>query len=267
MQDGAADDAPGLAGLTVKGPAIPTERGERSAVTFVTLRGDCHGVRRMTALRRLGSRVDGRPALARGRFTVLLLLVTVCVFASACGRDANDKIVAPPDKTSTTRVPRSTTTASTDTTGSTAPQSDIERQIVDRYEAFWKARFDANQAPPNPDDPALAQHATGQQLDNVIAETKRRRDDGLAFRARANSATHHRVRVVSVAAATAELQDCFVNDGIVYRVSNGETVDDRVVTRSVSASMSIVDGVWKLGRATVIQEWGGVAGCAVETSP
>ncbi|MGC1512036.1 MAG: hypothetical protein WA797_03865, partial [Acidimicrobiales bacterium] len=91
--------------------------------------------------------------------------------------------------------------------------------------------------------------------------------DGLAFRQEANSVTAHHVRVLSVAATTAELQDCFVNDGVVYRVESGAVVDDSVVTRNVTASMTIVDGVWKIEMATVIQEWKGVAGCAVEPKP
>lgn len=218
----------------------------------------------MGASRRLRSPGDGRTA-SHGRFTIVVLLVVVAVLASACSDGDSDEIVAP-DTTSTTRVPPSTTTTSAETTAATSEQSELERQIIERYETFWEARFEANQAPPDPDDPGLAEYATGQQLDNVVAETQGRLDDGLAFRATANSVTDHRVRVISLAATTAELQDCFVNDGIVYRVDSDEVVDDRVVTRSVSASMTFVDGAWKLEMATVIQEWRGVAGCAAESS-
>ena len=100
----------------------------------------------------------------------------------------------------------------------------------------------------------------------MTAETQQRLDDGLALRPADQPATDHRVHVVSVTADRAELQDCFVNDGVVYRVETGEVVDEAVVTRSVSASMAIVGGVWKLERATVIQEWEGVAGCALDSS-
>lgn len=220
-------------------------------------------MRRMGAARSYGSREDWRTASARGRFTVLLVLVAVGVLTTACASDGSDEIVVP-DTTSTTRVSRATTTSAG--TASTAEQSELDRQIVDRYEAFWDARFRANQAPVNPGAPSLAEYATGSQLENVTAETQQRLDDGLALRPADQPATDHRVHVVSVTADRAELQDCFVNDGVVYRVETGEVVDEAVVTRSVSASMAIVDGVWKLERATVIQEWEGVAGCALDSS-
>ena len=60
-----------------------------------------------------------------------------------------------------------------------------------------------------------------------------------------------------------QLQDCATNDGIVYRVATGQVIDDSVVTRSVSATMRRVDGTWKLAEARVLQEWKGVAGCAL----
>ncbi len=203
--------------------------------------------------------------MARGPFTILVLLVAVGMLASACTGDDSDEIVVP-DTTSTTRDPRTTTTTtSPGTTAATGEQPELQQEIVDRYEAFWDARFRANQAPVNPDAPGLAEHATGPQLENVRAETQQRLDDGLALRPADQPLTDHRVRVVSLTADAAELQDCFVNDGVVYRVETGEVIDDAVVTRNVSASMAIVDGVWKLERATVIQEWKGVAGCALDT--
>ncbi|MEO7572825.1 MAG: helicase-related protein, partial [Acidimicrobiales bacterium] len=237
----------------MKRPAIPAKRAPQPAVTLVTLCDDCHGVRRLGASRRLGSGADGRTAMARGPLTILVLLVAVGMLASACSSDDSDEIVVP-DTTSTTRDPRpTTTTTSPDTTAATGEQPELQQEIVDRYEAFWDARFRAHQAPVNPDAPGLAEHATGPQLENVRAETQQRLDDGLALRPADQPLTDHRVRVVSVTADRAELQDCFVNDGVVYRVKTGEVVDDAVVTRNVSASMAIVDGVWKLERATVIQ--------------
>jgi hypothetical protein len=156
-------------------------------------------------------------------------------------------------------VTTSTTTSSSPPDGS---QSD-DQELVDRYVGFWDARLAANEVPPDPDDPALAEFATGPQLDNVVAETRQRLDDGLALRSADPSRTSHDVTVISQTADRAELQDCFVNDGIVYRPDTGEVIDDSVVTRSVSADMVLVDGVWKLERATVVQQWEGIAGCAL----
>lgn len=191
------------------------------------------------------------------------LVVATALLLAACSA-GGDEISEPASTTS--RAPTTASTTSTPTTTSTsAPdgsQSD-DQELVDRYVGFWDARLAANESPPDPDDPALAEFATGPQLDNVMAETRQRLDDGLALRSADPSRTSHDVTVISQTADRAEIQDCFVNDGVVYRPDTGEVIDDSVVTRSVSADMVLVDGVWKLERATVVQQWEGIAGCAL----
>ena len=96
-----------------------------------------------------------------------------------------------------------------------------------------------------------------------MLETTQRSDQGLALRPAAEQvAEQHRVKVVSVEGDTTILQDCATDDDVVYRVSNGEVVNDRVTTRNVEATMRRVDGVWKLVHTRVVQTWEGVAGCA-----
>jgi len=166
--------------------------------------------------------------------------------------------------TSTTISELTTTSSTVETTATTTsdPGTSPEDQATSAYLRFWDVRLEANGDPPDPDHPGFATVATGEQLDNAIAETRDRLEQGLALRSAEPSIASHEVRVVRIDGATAELQDCFVNDGIVFRTSTGEIVDDSVVTRSVAAVMESVDGEWKLARATVIQQWEGVAGCA-----
>lgn len=201
------------------------------------------------------------PGAARPRCR--FALAGAALLLAACS-GSGDEIAEPASTTS--RAPTTAPTSPESTTTSTSPPDGgqvEERGLVERYVGFWDARLAANEAPPNPDDPALAEFATGPQLDNVVAETRRRLDDGLALRAADPSRTSHDVSVLRQTADRAELQDCFVNDGIVYRTNTGEVVDDSVVTRSVSADMVLIDGVWKLERATVVQQWEGIAGCAL----
>lgn len=139
----------------------------------------------------------------------------------------------------------------------------MEAEIVDRYLAFWDARFEANTEPVNPDDPRLADLATGPQLDNVREETKQRADAGLALRRPEDTVTERRPRIIEVEGDVATIQDCAINDSIVYRVATGEVLDDSVVTRSVSATMRLVDGQWRLEATRELQKWEGVAGCAL----
>lgn len=202
----------------------------------------------------------GDPAIRHRRARLVTAVLALAVLAAACSGDDTATPASTSDRDG------SSTTSSTSTTTSGPATSDgesVEDQIVARYVGFWEARFEANTGTPDPDDPALREYATGEQLETVVAETARRLEDGVALRAADPSQVDHAVTVVSVSADRAELQDCFVNDGVVYRVSTGEVVDDAVVTRSVSADMVLVEGVWRLERATVIQEWEGIAGCAL----
>lgn len=183
----------------------------------------------------------------------------------ACSGDDDERGLG----TTTTTTTSSTTTTSepTSTTSSTSPDStdpssDEEAQILDRYLAFWDARFEANTDPVNPDDERLADLATGAQLDNVREETRQRAEAGLAFRRPEDSITERRPRIVRIDEDVATIQDCAINDGIIYRVDSGEVVNDDIVTQNVDATMRRVDGSWKLERATLLQEWEGVAGCA-----
>lgn len=184
------------------------------------------------------------------RAAVLILAVAI---AAGCGDDDDRSI------------PVGTTTSTTEPTFTTETSAavDAETELVARYEAFWDARFAANQEPVDPDDPALREFATGAQLENVIDETTRNRDEGLAFRRPANSVYERRVTVIEVAGGTARLQDCVTNDGIVYRVADGTVVEDSVATNSLEATMQLVEGEWKLASARLLQRWEGVAGCAL----
>lgn len=212
-------------------------------------------------MKRVDEQADGpfrRTGVGRAR--VVLAVLALGMSAAACGDDDKDPSAVP-----ATTTERRSTASSTTTTSTTATSADqgAEDVVVARYLAFWQARLEANQAPPNPEHPALAEYATGPQLENVTDETRRRRDQGLAIRRPDNSRSRHDVRVISATPDEATLQDCSVNDGVIYRIDSGEVVNDDVVTQSIRATMRVVGGLWKLERASLVQEWPGVAGCAV----
>jgi len=188
------------------------------------------------------------------------MVLAVLLLLAACSGDSSPTTVATPSSTasvnSTVAAPSSTALATTTTVSPAA-------EIVARYKQFWDVRFEANRNPANPADPRFAQFAVDPQLGNVVTETRQRRDQGLALRRPDPSVTQRRVKVVELTGAAATLQDCATNDGIVYSVATGQVIDDTVVTRSVSATMRRVDGVWKVAETKVLQEWKGVAGCAL----
>ena len=250
-----ASGAPCLAGLTEQRLAHQANcpRG--------TLGGQLHSF--VAAVRSLDQAGSARAARVFGRTVpqdrvcgrklgAPIALVISLVFSSGCS-GASENLAAPTTAPTSPSQPPATTAAAQDA---------ITADIVGRYKQFWEVRFEANQPPVNPSDPRLSEFATGQQLDNVLLETRQRRDQGLALRRPEPSVYERRVKLTRVDGDSAELQDCATNDGIVYRVATGEVVDDSVVTRSISATMRLVDGTWRLSETRVVQEWEGVAGCA-----
>lgn len=194
------------------------------------------------------------------------LVIAGLLVIAACSDDDDAALGSstPSERSSTTTsTSEPATTSSTSSPDSTDTDDDPQAEILDRYLAFWEARFEANTEPVNPDDERLADLATGPQLDNVREETQQRAEAGLAFRRPEDSITERRPRVVAVDGDQATIQDCAINDSVVYRVSTGEVIDDNVVTRSVTATMRLVNDRWRLESAREIQKWEGVAGCAL----
>jgi hypothetical protein len=211
-----------------------------------------HGARKESAVPLTGRRDRSHPGV-RIRTWSITAVALLALAAIGCSNDGE----ALPGTTTTTRAETTTTTTTTE------PERPVEEEVVERYEAFWEARFEANTDPVNPDHPGLREYATGAQLENVIEETERNAREGRAFRRPENSQGRRTVDVTRIDGGTAVLQDCVVNDGIVYRVDTGEVLDDSVVTHNVEATMVQVDGEWKLEQARLVQRWEGVAGCAL----
>jgi hypothetical protein len=192
-------------------------------------------------------------------------LIALVVTLVACGDNDSEPAASTSTTALTVESSTSTETTADDVTTTTATEADGDEALVlERYLAYWDARFEVNQDPASADVALLDEYATGAQLDAARAEAARLDSEGLAFRLPPNSVTRREPRVVSLADGVAEIQDCDINDGILYRTSTGEVVDDSVVTRNVSAVMRLVDGEWRLESATVLQQWDGVAGCALD---
>jgi hypothetical protein len=148
------------------------------------------------------------------------------------------------------------------TTNAGPPASSAEQEVIDRYIAFWDARLAANSGTPNPNDPALAEYATGDQLTAVVAETQENLNEGRAFRARPDPADFRQVTVVSVEGDQAVVQECFVDDGLVIERATGDVVNDTIATHNVRGELARVDGEWRVSSTRLVQRWEGVNGCA-----
>ncbi len=93
-------------------------------------------------------------------------------------------------------------------------------------------------------------------------ETRSNLEDALALRRPGPDPVRSSVKVVNVSGEEAVLQECVIDDDVVYRYTTGEVVNASVATNSVEATMRRVDGAWKLASTRLVQRWEGVAGCA-----
>lgn len=198
----------------------------------------------------------------RSRGLVLVVVVGGLMLVG-CGEKGDDEISAlPPSATERQTVTTEGTAAET-TAPSDGQEPTVEEEIIARYEGFWQARFEANQEPVNPDHPGLRKFATGDQLESAIAGIRQNLAEGRAVRRPEGSSRRSEVRVVSVDGDQAIVQECFLDDGVVYQVGTGEVINDSVATHNVRGTMEQVDGEWKLSSSSLVQRWEGVAGCAL----
>lgn len=203
---------------------------------------------------RNGRRARGADGSPVGGSVVLAGALMVLLVMAACSDD--ESVAEPTTSTGSTQVDEPTSTTST-----TAPS--LEEQLVERYQAFWDARHQASRDPVDPDHPGLREYATGEQLKQVLDEVRQRAEQGIAFRRPDSSVARSKVRVTEVSTDEATLQECVVDDTVVYRIATEEVVDDDVMTYNVEATMRRTDGRWKLASARRLQQWEGVAGCAL----
>lgn len=206
---------------------------------------------------------------SRVRTLLAALVFATLILIAGCGGDSD------PLAGSTTSTDRTTSTAGTSpTTPGTAtsvastsdPSTSVDptnQAIIDAYVGYWDARIAANSGTPNPQDPALAQFATGSQLEAVIKETQENLDQGRAYQASPTPNNFRRVAVVSVDGDRAEVQECFVDDGQLIDRTTGAVINDTVATQSVLGTLRLIDGTWKVSGSELVQRWEGVAGCAL----
>ncbi len=144
------------------------------------------------------------------------------------------------------------------------PTASVEESVAERIRGYFDAREAANAAPsPNPDDPRLAEFATGTELASVIEETTAKRDAGRAIRPGEGGLAEVRVGSVVFEEATGTAAVCSIDDGVVFEVASGDVIDNSVLTHSYTAELAFADGEWKVSQIVRLQQWEGVAGCAL----
>lgn len=217
-----------------------------------------------------------------------LLLLVAALSVAACSSDGDGALPASSSSsvsaesagptTSTTAVattesptsaPDSSESDATSTTAEPSEQTtdspeQIEAVLADRIRGYFEARGAANAAPaPNPADPRLAEVAVGKELAAVVASTEARRDAGEAIRPGDAGLADIRVGFVDAGASGATAAACSIDDGVIYDLATDAVVNDDVVTHNYQIDLELHDGAWKVSRIVRVQQWEGVAGCAL----
>jgi hypothetical protein len=139
-------------------------------------------------------------------------------------------------------VERSPLTTTTSTAPTTTTALDPQAAAVAGYRAFWQAYLAAAD-PMSPEDPRLAEHATGEELAAV-------RKSFLAAKAAGNvirGALDLAPKVVSADATKVVLRDCYADGTGLYNATTGVRQDKETPGRQlVTVTVTLVDGVWKV---------------------
>jgi hypothetical protein len=166
----------------------------------------------------------GRTAVMAAAATALILALTAC--------SSSEKKPADSDATSKPAASAPTTI--------TAP--DPGAAAVAAYRAFWQAYLAAAD-PMSPEDPRLAEHATGEELGTVRKAFLAYKAAGQVIRGTLDLAP----KAVSVMVDIVLVRDCYDDQTGVYSVATGARQDQENPQRHlVTATVVNESGTWKV---------------------
>lgn len=172
----------------------------------------------------------------------LAFSLAVGLLASGCSSSDDDPESAATTTTATEpEAPAGSTTTSTETASPDA-------EVLAGYRRFWDAYLAAAD-PMDPTHPDLAAAATGAQLERVQRAFLARQASGEVIRGSLELAPE----VAQVDGATATVTDCYADDTHIFDEATGEQKDPPdVLSFRVTATLELVDGVWKV--SDLVQE-------------
>lgn len=155
------------------------------------------------------------------------VIVTAFVLA-ACSNGQADT-----SATTTTRAPTTT-----------SEPSAAAQAVLRDYRAYWDAYLAASN-PMDPENPVLAEHATGPALEALQKAFIALKDSGKIIRGEFDLAP----RVVSIHDDTAVIRDCYGTTTGVYDSATGAREDSPSGKRHLAtATLRLEGGIWKMER-------------------
>lgn len=162
--------------------------------------------------------------------------------ATGCGSDSERKAASP---NTSVRSTTSTTVEPTTSTTTTTPPTP-EQQVKAAYLAAMSALYRSGENP-DPKDPSLAKTQTGPSLvkaRQILAGFQRAGVHLEFVTGKPPVPTIDSIRFTS--GTTAFATTCIVDDSRQVRASDGQVINDAVVTRSSLAELRLTSGVWLL---------------------
>ena len=233
-------------------------------------------VRSMTTTAPCPSSLAGPGRISAGRGLLVATLLAAVVATSGCGGKSNNGIVtassvvaaaststaatptspapapstvAPPSST----IPVSNTPTTALTTASPSPAGqDATKALVAvaaQYKKFWTVVDRIGATTSDAHDPALAQVATGFELQRLVLGFETHKNAGT----RLYGVSITRVRSVRVAGVTATVNDCHgaSNYGLI-ELKTGKKLTNGFPEVKTIGTMQLVHGVWKVAKVATI---------------
>ena len=199
----------------------------------------------------------GRVATAIGAIVAIAAIAVLGGCGTEVAEQASATAVAPiPDSVpgaETTVVPVPPTT---ETIVDVPPEAAIDLAVGN----FWSVYLLAHD-PPNPDHPALAEVAVGDELDLLRKTIAGRRSVGESIRRSEKNAFTSTIAIRTLTAGTALVDACVFDDVVVVDTLSNRVVNDEVGTYRFELSMVKLGGRWKVASNRVASYRMGVDTC------
>ncbi len=199
----------------------------------------------------------GRAGTGIGAIVVIAAIAVLGGCGTEMAERASASAVAPaPDSVPDSVPPTTATTTTTATTVDVDPETAIGLAV----DNFWSVYLLAHD-PPNPDHPALAEVAVGDELDLLRKTIAGRRSVGESIRRSEKNAFTSTIAIRTLTAGTALVEACVLDDVVVVETVSNRVVNDEVGTYRFELSMVKVDGHWKVASNRVASYRMGVDTC------
>lgn len=147
------------------------------------------------------------------------------------------------------------------TTATTTPQQ-ADEAAVRKLAQDWRSASSRLLDKPDPVSPLLDRYLVGELRRTWVVYLRDLIARQVGTRLPANSRTSNRIVSVAVDGQRATIRQCEVDDGILFDLRTGKTLDDSVSTSDITTVAQKSREGWRLASETAT-ETAGVSGCAL----